>query len=193
MLSSRNMCEQVLVALRRVTRAIDLHSKQLVQTHGLTGPQALLLKELLRGEETSVGELAQRVSLSQATVTDILNRLEKRRLVVRQRSNSDKRRVLVQCTDKAAQLLETSPPLLQERFAARFGALQEWEQTLLLSSLQRIAAMMDATDLDAAPMLASGPVAAPAEAVKQMADSVSASVERQEAPPPEEAAEADAN
>ena len=53
--------------------------------------------------------------------------------------------------------------------------------------------MMDATDLDAAPMLASGPVAAPAEAVKQMADSVSASGERQEAPPPEEAAEADAN
>ncbi len=143
MLSSRNMCEQVLVALRRVTRAIDLHSKQLVQTHGLTGPQALLLKELLRGEEASVGELARRVSLSQATVTDILNRLEKRRLVVRQRSNSDKRRVLVQCTDTAAQLLETSPPLLQERFAARFGALQDWEQTLLLSSLQRIAAMMD--------------------------------------------------
>ena len=68
MLSSRNMCEQVLVALRRVTRAIDLHSKQLVQTHGLTGPQALLLKELLRAEETSVGELARRVSLSQATV-----------------------------------------------------------------------------------------------------------------------------
>jgi len=192
MLSSRNMCEQVLVALRRVTRAIDLHSRQLVQTHGLTGPQALLLKELLRGEETSVGELAQRVSLSQATVTDILNRLEKRGLIARQRSSLDKRRVLVRYTEKAAQLLESSPPLLQERFAARFDALQDWEQTLLLSSLQRIAAMMDATDLDAAPMLASGPVAAPAEAVRQMANSVPATVERQESPPPDEAGEADA-
>ena len=193
MVSSRNMYEQVLVALRRVTRAIDLHSRQLVQSHGLTGPQALILKELLRGEETSVGKLAQRVSLSQATVTDILNRLEKRGLVARKRSSLDKRRVLVECTDQAAQLLETSPPLLQERFAARFGALQDWEQTLLLSSLQRIAAMMDAADLDAAPMLASGPVAAPAEAVTQMANSVPATVERQEALPPEEATETDAS
>ena len=140
-----------------------------------------------------MGELARRVSLSRATLTDILNRLEKRGLIARQRSRTDKRRVLVKCTDKATQLLETSPPLLQERFAARFGALQDWEQTLLLSSLQRIAAMMDAADLDAAPMLASGPVAAPAEAVRQMANSVPAAVERQEAPPPEEAAEADPN
>jgi len=181
--SSLNMCDQVLVALRHVTRAIDLHSRQLVQTHGLTGPQALILKELLRGEETSVGELAQRVSLSQATVTDILNRLEKRGLIARQRSSSDKRRVLVKYTDKATRLLESSPPLLQERFAARFDALQDWEQTLLLSSLQRIAAMMDAADLDAAPMLASGPAAASAEAVRQMANSGPASVEGQEACP----------
>jgi hypothetical protein len=55
-------------------------------------------------------------------------------------------------------LAETSPPLLQERFVRRFAALPDWEQTLLLSSLQRIAELMDAGDLDAAPMWSGQPI-----------------------------------
>lgn len=164
-------CEQVLMALRRITRAIDLHSRRLVQSHGLTGPQALLLKSLLDGGETSVGALAQRISLSQATVTDILNRLEKSGLVRRVRSDIDRRRVHVEATEACDRLLENSPPLLQEQFAERFDALEEWEQTLMLSTLQRVATMMDARDLSVSPVLTPGPVTAPPEAINEMEDS----------------------
>jgi len=163
-------CEQVLMALRRITRAIDLHSRRLVQSHGLTGPQTLLLKSLLDGGETSVGALAQRISLSQATVTDILNRLEKRGLVQRVRSEVDRRRVDVKATEACDRLLKNSPPLLQEQFAERFSALEEWEQTLMLSTLQRIATMMDARDLAVSPVLTSGPVTASPEAIDKMED-----------------------
>jgi len=34
--------------------------------------------------------------------------------------------------------------------------LESWEQHLIVASLERVAAMMDANDLDAAPLLASG-------------------------------------
>ena len=40
--------EEILIALRRVIRAIDQHSRNLVTSHGLTGPQALLLTEIVR-------------------------------------------------------------------------------------------------------------------------------------------------
>jgi DNA-binding MarR family transcriptional regulator len=146
-----DLCEEVLIALRRITRAIDLHSRQLIQSHGLTGPQALILKKLLDTGQTPVGTLAQRVNLSQATVTDILNRLEKRGLVRRVRSETDRRRVLVEGTEEGKRLLQTSPPLLQKQFAERFKALQDWEQTLVLSTLQRVAGMMDARELPLSP------------------------------------------
>ena len=42
-----NSIEEVLVALRRVIRATDLHSKHLAKTTGLTAPQMLLLQILL--------------------------------------------------------------------------------------------------------------------------------------------------
>jgi len=156
--------DQVIAALRRVIRAIDLHSRVLVETYGLTGPQVLLLKALRDGS-LAAGELASRVSLSQATVTDILNRLEQRALIKRVRDTEDRRRVLVEATDSGRLLMGRSPPLLQERFAQRFKELQDWEQTQLLSSLQRIAAMMDAEDIDAAVVLVSGSVRATADAV----------------------------
>ena len=154
-----DMGDQVIVALRRVIRAVDLHSRTLVESHGLTGPQALILKALQHGS-LSAGELANRISLSHGTVTDILNRLEQRALIKRIRDTEDRRRVMVETTPDGRILLERSPPLLQESFVERFNNLQKWEQTQLLASLQRIAAMMDAEDIDAAPVLSSGVIAA---------------------------------
>ena len=161
------MSDKVIVAIRRVIRAVDLHSRTLVESHGLTGPQALILKELQQGC-LSAGELASRVSLSQGTVTDILNRLEQRGLIKRIRDTQDRRRVLVEATAAALALLAQSPPLLQERFAQRFNNLHEWEQTQLLASLQRIATMMDAEDIDAAPVLSTGSVRASAQAIEDV-------------------------
>jgi len=163
-----DLAEQVLVALRRVTRAIDLHSRKLVQTHGLTGPQALVLKETVSESGVTAGEVARRINLSQATVTDILNRLELRGLISRQRSDQDRRKVLVLATTQGRAIINTSPPLLQESFVTRFRELEEQEQRQLLMSLQRIAGMMDAGDLDAAPVLSSGSINASPEAVENV-------------------------
>ncbi|MGD8842047.1 MAG: MarR family transcriptional regulator [Gammaproteobacteria bacterium] len=161
--------DQVIIALRRVIRAVDLHSRTLTESHGLTGPQALILKRLQNGS-LSAGELAARVSLSQGTVTDILNRLEKRGLITRVKDSQDRRRVLVRATAAGLSVLEQSPPLLQESFAERFDNLHDWEQTQLLASLQRIAAMMDAQDIDAAPVLSSGSVRATARAMEEVSE-----------------------
>lgn len=145
--------EEVLVALRRVIRATDMHSKHLAKTTGLTAPQILLLQTIRDRGQVTIGELATDMSLSQATVTTILDRLEKRSLVYRQRSDTDKRKVHAYLTDEAMGILETAPVPLQDQFARQFGALEEWEQSMIIASLQRIARMMDAEHIDASPVL----------------------------------------
>ena len=148
-----NSIEEVLVALRRVIRATDLHSKHLAKTTGLTAPQILLLQTIRAKGEVTIGELANEISLSQATVTNILDRLEKRELVYRERSVEDKRKVHAHLTDQAKDVLKEAPIPLQEQFTRQFGELHEWEQTMIISSLQRVAQMMDAQDIDASPVL----------------------------------------
>ncbi|MES9826138.1 MAG: MarR family transcriptional regulator [Candidatus Thiodiazotropha endolucinida] len=161
------MTESILIALRRVIRAIDRHSKNLVQSHGLTGPQALLLTEIVRSGSLTGSALAKRVSLSQATVTDVVKRLEGRKLLQRTRDTDDKRRVLLSATEQGEILVKQSVPLLQEKFQDRLSELKDWEQNQLLSSLQRIAEMMNAEDLDAAPMLTSGAITASPQAIEE--------------------------
>jgi len=157
----------MLIALRRVIRAVDVHSRSLVQSHGLTGPQSLVLRETIRSGGLTAGQLARRISLSQATVTDIVKRLEARQLLQRTRDTVDRRRVLITATGQGVKLQASAPPLLQETFVSRFEALRDWEQNLLLASMQRIAELMDAEQLDAAPVLTSGAVAAPADGMDQ--------------------------
>ena len=150
---------EVVMALRRIIRAIDLHSHALVARCGLTGPQLMVLKELVETPPRSVGDVARGVHLSQATVTGILDRLEERGAVSRTRSRDDRRRVEVTATDRGRELVAAAPPLLQEHFVRRFGQLPGWEQTQVLSSLQRLVALMEAGDLDVSPILATEPVA----------------------------------
>lgn len=146
--------EAVLDALRRLIRAVDLHSKRLLQSHGLSGPQLLMLKELAASGGCTVGALAERVRLSQATVTEVLARLQRRGLVDRSRSPADRRCVVNTLTAAGRQTLQQAPPLLQEAFTERLARLQPWEQNLLLASLQRLAGLMDAEGLEPVPLLA---------------------------------------
>ncbi len=145
--------EEVLITLRRLIRATDLHSKQLVKTAGLTAPQLLLMQAIREKGQVTIGALAKEISLSQATVTTILDRLEKRGLVYRERSSEDKRKVHAYLTDKGMEILRDAPTPLQEHFVRQFRDLRDWEQSMIISSLQRVALMMDAEHIDASPVL----------------------------------------
>lgn len=148
----------LLIALRRITRAIDLHSRTLLRDHQLTGPQLLVLRTVQRHGETLAGVVAREISLSQPTVTGILTRLEAKGLVARRRSDEDRRKILLRATPAAEVMMAQAPPLLQESFLRQYEALPEWQQTQILSSFQRVVAMMDADTLDAAPVLATGEI-----------------------------------
>ena len=163
---------EVMSALRRIIRAIDLHSRALVQRFGLTGPQLVVLKELLAEAPRPVNELASSVNLSQATVTGILDRLEKKRMIERTRSTADRRKVLVSPTAAAGAALAGAPPLLQEHFTSSFARLPDWQQNQILSSLQRIVALMEAGDVEAGPILTTGPLDASPEETEVFLKSV---------------------
>jgi DNA-binding MarR family transcriptional regulator len=145
--------QQLLIALRKVIRAIGLHSKQLNKTSGLTTPQLLIMLEIDKTSGINSSQVAKNVNLSAATVTNILDRLENKCLVSRVRSTQDKRKISLYLTEDGKALLLNAPQALQEHFIENFANLAQWEQSQLLSSMERLAGMMDANEIDAAPLL----------------------------------------
>ncbi|MCA9547098.1 MAG: MarR family transcriptional regulator [Myxococcales bacterium] len=147
--------DQILGSLRRITRAIDLHSRRLAQACNLTSPQLVCLRYLATEGECTAGALARGVSLSQATITGILDRLEARGLVRRQRSAADRRQVLIELTPPGRRLASEAPSPLQDRFASQLAALPADEQARLDQVLKQVVHMMEADDLDGSPILES--------------------------------------
>ena len=149
---------ELLIGLRKITQAIDLHSRYLLKTVGITSPQLVILHELSRFKSLSVSELSKLVSLSQGTVTQILARLDKRGLIERRKSQEDKRRSLISITNNGRNLLQEAPSPLQDRFSESFHSLEDWEQLMILSSINRIVRLMSAEEIEASPILVSGPI-----------------------------------
>jgi DNA-binding MarR family transcriptional regulator len=145
--------DDVLRALRRISRAIDLHSRHLSTTFGLTVPQLVCLRVIgLRGP-ISPSQLASEVSLSQATITGIGDRLVARQLVLRERSTVDRRGVTLVLSDAGRALIDAAPSPLQERFVAQLAELSHEEREIIRLTLNKIVRLMGGEELDAAPLL----------------------------------------
>lgn len=134
--------EQLLQALRQIMRGIDLYSRSLAQRFGLTGPQLVCLRAVAAREAMMPSELAKSISLSQATITGIVDRLSARGLVTRERTARDRRVVTVRITDAGRSLVEQAPSPLQERFAERLRELPADRQVALRDALRQVASMM---------------------------------------------------
>ena len=142
--------------MRQILRKTDIHARDLARAAGLTASQRMLLQVLEEEGESRAGVLATRLGITQATNTNILDRLEKAGLVQRRRYDSDKRRVLVSLTKEGFSRLSAAPDGLQELFADRFDQLEPWEQSMTIAALERISSMLGADNLDVAPLLDAG-------------------------------------
>lgn len=141
-------------SLRRIIRAVGLYSKELLRKRNLTTSQLATLRQLARRGALSAGDLARGISVSQATITGIVDRLESRGLVTRVRDMEDRRRVVIDLTEAGREVVATSPPPLHERFVVRLAELPTEEREEIARVLDRIVEMMEVEDVEASPVLA---------------------------------------
>lgn len=144
---------EALIAIRRILRATDIYAKRLGRETNLTTSQLLVLQTMSEEGELTVGEIANKVNLAQASVTSIIDRLQAMELVYRERGSSDKRKVFVKLAQAGADLLDKAPMALHDRFSEAFRDLEPWEQSMIVAVLGRVASMMDADRIQVAPVL----------------------------------------
>ena len=135
--------DALIAALRRVMRALDRSSRRLLIDHGLTAAQRAVLAVLETQPGASSTTLARAAGVGQATLTEMLDRLVARGLVVRTRSTTDRRRVELALTADAERLLRATPVPLPPGFIARYQSLTADERARLVASVATIAELMD--------------------------------------------------
>ncbi|HVC36933.1 MAG TPA: MarR family transcriptional regulator [Gammaproteobacteria bacterium] len=142
-MSPDRVAEDIFLALRRIMRSMDIASRQLINKYGLTTPQLICLQHLLEQGAMTTGMLAQSVSLSPATISGILDRMERRGLVTRERRPEDKRWVLVAVTHAGQVAAEAAPSYLAKRLTQALERLPEDERAEIQRVILYLADMAD--------------------------------------------------
>lgn len=143
-------------ALRRILRATDIGNRKLAAATGLTPSQLLVLREIGAREGATPGTIAQQLKFSHATITAVVDRLVALDLVIRTRSDRDKRQFHLDPTPEGRDRISGAPDNLQEIFTSRFGGLPAWEQAMILAASERLVAILGVDSIDAAPLLDTG-------------------------------------
>ncbi len=147
---------KILQSLRRIIRAVDLHSRKLSMQYKITGPQLACLQVVNDQGPLTVSALARAVYLSPSTIVGILDRLEQKALVLRKRSRQDRRVVNIEITAAGQDLVHAAPSLLQETLSKALQRLPASEQISITGSLEKIVTLMEAQNIDASPVLETG-------------------------------------
>lgn len=135
--------------LRRIVRAIELYSQEVYKGFGLTGPQLWALKTLSRRGALATTDLASALAVQPSTLSVLVDRLEKRGFVTRNRPREDRRFVELALTPKGAALADRSPEPAQGRLLHGLQGLSRRELRAIRSTVDRLVQMMEVSDLEA--------------------------------------------
>jgi DNA-binding MarR family transcriptional regulator len=91
-----------------IEHGLQSTSKRMGASLGITGPQRLVLKIVKQFPGVSAGELAHVVRLHPSTITGVIQRLVKKRLLLRERDPKDTRRVRLRVVGQANALTRRS-------------------------------------------------------------------------------------
>lgn len=147
-MTGNNYQLRVFQSLRRIIRAIELHSRKLDTVHHITGPQHVCLLALNEEAPLTVKRLAQLACLSPSTIVGIVDRLEEKGLAQRIRSTSDRRAVMITATEKGEQLLASTPSPIQASLTRALEDLPESEKTSIALAFEKVVELMEAGEIE---------------------------------------------
>ncbi|HEY7878426.1 MAG TPA: MarR family winged helix-turn-helix transcriptional regulator [Gemmatimonadaceae bacterium] len=136
-------------AIRRIVQSLRVSARAAERRLGVSGAQLFVLHALAEAPAHSLNELAARTFTHQSSVSVVVDRLVRRRLVSRSRSADDGRRVVLSLTATGRSLLRSSPEVAQLRLISALRGLSVNECRTLARILTRVVRDMGATDVPA--------------------------------------------
>jgi DNA-binding MarR family transcriptional regulator len=149
---------------------VDLYSRKLVADHQITGPQLVCLNSIVELGPITATDLSYQVHLSASTVVRILDRLESKGLIQRQRQEDDRRRVHVTATISGHELSAKAPYSDRHPLRNALKQLPVEEQEIVTNLLEQLVGLMDAHGLSASPVLEVGSIQKAVQATKTLTE-----------------------
>lgn len=124
--------------LRVVVRTIQAHSRWVEKQSGVSSVQLWAMWELFASPGLKVSELSKALSIHQSTASNMLDKLEQKDLIRRDRSGPDQRVVHLHLTNRGSELLSTAPRPAQGAVQDALKHMSDDELNTLKSGLDAL-------------------------------------------------------
>ncbi len=124
--------------LRKIIKAVDIYSAKLRETSGLNSSQLSCLLVLGNTGAISLSQLSKKLSFSPSMITGVVDQLEHKELVQRERSSSDRRVIRIKLTEKGVQKIKEAPVSFQKSLMDGLSRLREGEKVEINKNLLRL-------------------------------------------------------
>lgn len=141
--------QTIIKQLRILFRAVQAHSRSVETRCGLSSAQLWMLYEVSLSHGIKVTELASILSIHRSTSSNMLDKLEKKNLISRDRSKLDQRSVHIYITEEGKELLTQAPSPQQGQLSNTLSKLTSEQLTNLETSLQVFIDALNFEDLKA--------------------------------------------
>ena len=135
----------VIQKLRIVFKGVQAHSKKVEKLCGLSSAKLWMLHEIEGTSGIKVSQLAAALSIHPSTCSNMLDKLEEKRLIHRDRSKTDQRSVHLYITEEGRRHLGKAPPPTQGKLSKALSQLSPSQLSKLDSGLE---ALVDALHVE---------------------------------------------
>ena len=132
---------KIALLIKEINSKINYKVTEELKNIGLTVPQITAIKFIAHKKQVTVSELSEEMSITKATVSGILNRLENMNIIKRIRSNEDKRIVYIVFSDEGLSLAKDIKHIMNNCFENIFSNVSKEDLISIdnhLSSLLKV-------------------------------------------------------
>jgi len=140
--------KDIIHSIRRLMQGAELYNKEINKKYNISAAQVNCLLALNEHGPLPPSQIAKIIMVNSSTVTSIIDRLEQKNLVERQRISHDRRIITVQLTESGKTLAENAPSPIQQKIIDGVKRLTPQEVEHIVNGLNMLTNMLDVQDLE---------------------------------------------
>jgi len=140
--SQNTQTEEVLLAIRRLMQTGELYTKELDKKFGVSATQLNCIHALYEYGSIPISKIAEYMMVKSSTVTGVLDRLEQKNLVQRERSGKDRRVINIRLTEAGKALAEKVPSSIDQRIVQGLKTVSPAEIDQIANALNKLTGML---------------------------------------------------
>jgi DNA-binding MarR family transcriptional regulator len=140
------LIKEIVNGIRLLSRTVQQDSAKIGKRFGLTVAQGAILRNLALWGPSSSADLSRRLYVTPANITGIVDRLEKKGLVVRNRQQDDRRVILLTLTEQGEELGRLLPDPIEQRLISGLADMDSKRIRNLSTAVSQVVNLIEESD-----------------------------------------------